>query len=147
MRGGTPRSGGLGRDDRTHGRTVISVELGPVRGAFRHGPAPISESGGDPRLEVVAEWPSRFSYAWDRTGTRIFFLDSRVTDRTRLRVKIVGVGITPDDDPLRFEQAGPAGVRPLGVSVPPATDQVAMGAQVYELQKRSLVLKTSGLYS
>jgi hypothetical protein len=93
---------------------------------------------GDPRLDVIATWPNTFFYSWDGTGSRVYYLDDRVTGQTRLRVKTVGVGLTPDDDSVLFDQSQ-MGARPLGLAASPTSGQVVLKCQTYD-RRGNLVL-------
>lgn len=54
---------------------------------------------GDPRLEVLANWTVEY-YWWSHDGSRFYYPDP--PDRSGIRVKIVGVGSTINDDPIIF---------------------------------------------
>lgn len=93
---------------------------------------------GDSRLEVIAVWPTLFTYHWDGTGNRVYYLDERVTGQTRLRVKMVGVGVSPDDDPVLFDQSQ-TGVRALGLAASLTNGQIVLKCQTYD-RRGNLVL-------
>jgi hypothetical protein len=86
---------------------------------------------GDPRLEVIATWPQLFDYRWDGTGTRVYYLDDRVTGQGRLRVKTVGVGLTPDNDPVLFD-ASLTGAHPGGVAASPTSSQIVLRCTTFD---------------
>src|SRR4051812_33914258 len=57
---------------------------------------------GKPRLEYVGQWTNNngVSYWWGHDGSRLYYVDPR--DTTKIRVKIVGVGVTMDDDQILY---------------------------------------------
>lgn len=72
---------------------------------------------GDPRLELVKDWQSVGEtpfYWWNHDGSRFYYPDPR--DKTKVRVKTVGVGVTVDDDPVAL--VAPAELTELRV-IPP----------------------------
>jgi hypothetical protein len=84
---------------------------------------------GDARLEEVTNWSGLSDdYTWDRFGTRLYYLDMRDLDRRKVRVKVVGVGLTEDDDAVLFDQRV-TGLRPiLTVSASPTRAQLVFPA-------------------
>jgi hypothetical protein len=54
-----------------------------------------------PRLELVKDWQGVYpaeSHRWSHDDSRFYYPDPR--DRTKIRVKILGVGVTVNDDPI-----------------------------------------------
>jgi hypothetical protein len=69
----------------------------------------------DPRLELVKDWPGPPSfYWWGHDGARFYYNDPR--DFSKLRVKVVGVGVTLDDDAIVY--IAPASLAELHVGPP-----------------------------
>jgi hypothetical protein len=78
---------------------------------------------GDARLEVVTDWVhSSDEYAWHPSGTKLYYLDQRVTGQWKVRRKVVGVGLTEDDDLVLFSQ-GITGIRPQPALVASPTSE------------------------
>jgi hypothetical protein len=71
---------------------------------------------GTPRLQYVAQWTNNngVSYWWSHDGSRFYYVDPRNT--TLIRVKIVGVGVTMDDDQIVYQSA--VGLAELRVGPP-----------------------------
>ncbi|MFO0891677.1 MAG: serine/threonine-protein kinase [Isosphaeraceae bacterium] len=55
---------------------------------------------GDPRLERVMDWPSGqgIFYWWNHDGSGFYYPDPR--DKTKVRLKLVGSGLSDDVDPV-----------------------------------------------
>jgi hypothetical protein len=79
---------------------------------------------GDGRSEEITNWarlPNE--YAWHPSGTKLYYVDQRISGRFLIRMKIVGVGLTEDDDLVLFDQAV-TGIRAFTVFASPTREQL-----------------------
>jgi hypothetical protein len=81
---------------------------------------------GDPRLEVITDWTSLTEdCSWHHSGSKLYYLDSRVTGQWKVRVKVMGDGLTQDNAPVLFDQ-GTTGVRPEFIVASPTSEQLVV---------------------
>lgn len=96
---------------------------------------------GDPRLEAVAVWPQFFDCGWDPTGSKLYYNDDRASggaSQYSIRVKVVGVGSTPEDDSILFDPSL-TGVRAGYFSVSPSSGQLVVGGSDLKSGRTGLI--------